>query len=146
MSWPQLAERHDVSERQARRVVEAWWAERPAAEELDPERIVRETLDAFAQDLSDLALLSLETRNDGVRLGAIKARGDVFRSRVEVLRTLNALPSDWQGWMQHNDARRLLERFMKTLDARDDVPADLLAELDTVLRSDSPQPALEAAA
>ncbi len=113
--WPEIANRQGLSERQARRVVEAWWSRRPV-EDVDPDAIVRETLRACAQDLNDLAVLAVETRNDAVRLGAIKAHADVLRSRIEILRSIGQLPFDWRRWQAANEERRLFERLLTVLE------------------------------
>lgn len=145
MTWIEVAARHGVSERQARRVVERWYAGRPQVRDLDPAEVVRETLVAFAQDLSDLAVLAVETNNDAVRLGAIKARGDVFRSRIEVLRTIGRLPHDWAGWLTVTDTIGLLRNFVDVL-RRSEVDDETLRELRTIIDRTAPPSYLEAAA
>lgn len=134
IGWAELATRHDVSERQARRIVEAWYADHPAVADLDPRRIVLETLAAFDQDLEDLAVLSISTENDAVKLGAIKARGEAFRGRVQVLREIGLLPLDWKRWTSELDGRQVVERFFEVLSRHQDaVPDDVVADLERAL-------------
>lgn len=128
MTWPELAARYELSERQAQRVVERWWSRQGEDVDVSSDDVVRETLAAFAQDLNDLAVRAVETQNDAVKLGAIKARGDVFRGRIEVLRSIGRLPRDWTGWLGALETRALLHRFVAVLERRgvDDATLDEL--------------------
>jgi hypothetical protein len=71
--WSTIAQNHHLSERQAREV----WRERLAAEpleELDGRDWLRQVLLQTEQAVEELALLARTTRNDAVRLGAIRGR------------------------------------------------------------------------
>jgi hypothetical protein len=94
LSWPRIAHMHGISDRQARRIVADYRASGPALHDRDPVEIVEETLEAYETAIADLVVLAEETNHDSTRLGAIKARLDVYQARNELLRTIGVLPSD----------------------------------------------------
>ena len=91
MGWTTVAERHSVSERHARRIVECGYARHVESTELEIAAIFTETLARIDQTLDELAVLSRHTRNEAVKLGALKARMDVLERRMEVQQTLRRL-------------------------------------------------------
>ncbi len=130
LTWPELAGRHNVSERIARRAVEAWYRRAPAElDGLDPDAVVRETLAMLEQSIGDYALLSLTATGEAVRLGAMKARDDAARHRLLVLQSVGWLPPDWQRWRYAQEERKLFERLVDVLRRRPDVPDDVVTEL-----------------
>src|SRR5688572_27206 len=115
LTWPQLADRHGVSERTARRAVEVWYRRQPAMLDVDPDQVVRETLASLEQSIGDYALLSMTAKGEAIRLGAMKARDDALGHRILLLRSIGRLPKDWQAWSSHRDTVELLERFHDVL-------------------------------
>jgi ribosomal protein S4 len=69
--------------RQARRIVETAYAEHLDASDLEVTAIYREALFQLDQSLEELAALSENSRNDAVRLGALKVRFDVLERRLD---------------------------------------------------------------
>lgn len=132
MTWPELADRHSVSERTARRAVEARYRREPDELEPNPEAIVRETLAMLEQSIGDYALLSLTASGEAVRLGAMKARDDAARHRIEVMRSIGRLPRDWQDWLGGAETLDLLHRFLAVLERRG-VDEQTLVELRAVV-------------
>jgi hypothetical protein len=92
LSWPRIAQLHGVSERQARRIVADFRASRPSLHEHDPVEVVEETLAAYESAIQELAILAEETNHDSTKLGAIKARLDVYEARNHLLRSIGVLP------------------------------------------------------
>jgi hypothetical protein len=82
VTWPELADRHGVGERTARRAVEAWHTRRSIELDLDPAAIVRETLAMLEQSIGDYVLLSLTASAESVHVGAMKARDEAARQRI----------------------------------------------------------------
>jgi hypothetical protein len=92
LSWTRIAHLHGVSERQARRVCADYRASRPALHERDPVEVVEETLAAYESVIDELAVLAGETNHSSTKLGAIKARLDVYEARNHLLRSIGVLP------------------------------------------------------
>ncbi len=133
LSWASIEQRHGISERQGRRIVDAYFARHHAELESDPAAVVRELLAHFEQAIEDLALLCAETEHDAVKLGAITRRLDVVERRITVLRSLGLLPRDWDRWSAAQDAHVVFKRLVDVLARRPDVPDDVVDELLTEL-------------
>jgi hypothetical protein len=95
LSWSLIAQNHDVTDRHARRVAaEQRDTAAPSLLQRDAIAIVEEVLHDFDTAIHELAVLAAETDHDSSRLGAIKARLDVQRSRIELLQMVGALPRE----------------------------------------------------
>lgn len=127
LSWAAIEQRHGVSERHGRRIVDRMADRRPSIE-VDPDEAVRELFAHWEQAIEDLALL-VDSPNDSVRVAAITRRVDLVERRVLTLRELGLLPRDWGGWAQAVESVHIAERLVEVLRRRDDVPLDVLAEL-----------------
>jgi hypothetical protein len=75
----------------ARRVLDAWQAQNQSTADVGASAVLREALVQVEQVLDDLAVLTLSTTNDAVRLGAIKARAETVDRRTEILHALGRL-------------------------------------------------------
>ena len=127
LTWATIAERHGVSDRQARAI----WKERLTAEpleSLDGLDAITEALLQVEAAIEDLALLAETTRNDPVRLGAIRARLEAQRDRVTLLRLGGYMPATWRAAMTEADIRRMTDTFGEIF-RRDDVSDELLHDL-----------------
>src|SRR4051812_44872976 len=62
----------------------------------------------------------------------MKARDDAARHRIEVLRSIGRLPSDWQAWVQHGDGVALVRRFLE-VPRRHNVDDAAMTELSAVI-------------
>jgi hypothetical protein len=74
LTWPTIARRHDLTERQARTVWSEWQAAEPGLGDIDPVAALAEALAQIESVAGDCALLLETTKNDAVRVAAIKAR------------------------------------------------------------------------
>jgi hypothetical protein len=81
LSWAAIEQRHGISERQSRRIVDGYIASRRPTLELYAAAVIRELLAQFEQAIEDLALLADDTSNEAVKLGAIARRLDVVERR-----------------------------------------------------------------
>ena len=133
LRWATIAERHGISERHAREV----WRERLAAEsleELDGRDWLRQVLVQTEQAVEELALLAQATKNDAVKLGAIRARLAAMAQRDEVLRLAGYLPCSPRAAMTEADLRSTANVVRRVLE-RHDPPDALLADLLEALRT-----------
>lgn len=115
LPWAVVAERNGICERQARDA----WSRRsldleatPAREAIADELRQREAL------LEDLAVLITETRNDAVRLGALRTRHEVLKERLALLQAVGVTtPIKLVG---HTcDTRRIAELTIEMLNKYD---------------------------
>jgi hypothetical protein len=75
LTWPTIAQRHGLSERHCREILEQWRLSQPALDELDPLELVQEALEQRAMLVEELALLVEKSKHDAVRLGALRKNG-----------------------------------------------------------------------
>ena len=115
LSWATVAQRHQLSERHCR---EIWATGRTT--DLNP----RASLDALADILAqldaaieDLALLAETTRNDAVRLGAVRARLAAMADRFEVMQACGLLPRDLGLFRLEIDVREMTRVIVDAFDA-----------------------------
>ena len=106
-----------------------------------------EVLAQLDATVEDLALLAERTRNDSVRLGALKTRLVVLGQRVELLQVCGALPRS-RRWNQQIEAEQMSRLVLDTLsdhDAPEALLDALVAALDAHLRRTGylPEPDLE---
>jgi hypothetical protein len=109
LSWPTVAARYGLSERQCRRIVAECRAASGSLEDLDANEIVRDTLESYDARIEDLALLAEETEHAGAKLGAVKARLHAIRSKWELMRAIGVLPADL-GRLSRSTPSRSLAR------------------------------------
>jgi hypothetical protein len=89
---------------------------------------VEATLDAYETAIADLVILAQETRHDSTRLGAIKARLDVYQARNDLLRTIGVLPSDLGELRLAIDLTQIAGRLI-TLFEHAAIPEPMKAEI-----------------
>jgi hypothetical protein len=140
MSWTRIADRHEISDRQARRIVAEYRQSRPALHEHDPVEVVEETLEAYEAAIDELAILAETTDHDSTRLGAIKARLDAQQERVELLTRIGVLPRDLGQAGVEIDLREIAARLDAVLSSPGVSPA-LREGVITALDPRSPEPA-----
>jgi DNA repair ATPase RecN len=93
---------------------------------------IAEALMQVEATIEQLAELADSTRNDPVKLGAIRARLDAMEQRIRLLRLAGFMPASWRDAMVETDMHRLAERIRATLERHDPSPEfidDLLEAL-----------------
>jgi transposase len=133
LRWATIAERQGLSETMCRKI----WRERRSGEDfrsLRPAEVVDETVAQLESVVEELAQLAASTRNDAVRLGAIKARAATLIQRLELLQALGRVPVAprlrWEIGMEFtaNAVLAIFDRY--------EVPHAATQELIDALRSD----------
>jgi hypothetical protein len=110
LRWATIAERHQITTRRAQQIWESWCNE----EYLDaPDSrldVMSEIaiLDAAVEEYADLAR---ETKNDAVKLGALKAKLDAQAKRVDMKQHLGLLPSALVKARLEADVQHLLDAW-----------------------------------
>jgi hypothetical protein len=115
-SWPEVARRSGLGERQCREVYRLWREQHQ--EDLltaDPVAAAVETLAAYDGLLNELALAAENADNANAVVGALKAQAAVLGQRVELLQAIGVLPRALGELRLHADvqltARRILQVF-----------------------------------
>jgi hypothetical protein len=103
--WSEVASRHGVSERQAKRVLADYRASRPGLHERDPIEVVEQALDEYDEVIAELRLLGRTTRHDGTKVGALKARLQATDSRLALLQAVGVLPANLGHLRVEHDVR-----------------------------------------
>ena len=94
LGWTKLAEKYGITVRQCQNI----WADRGPSEpraESDPVAELRDEIDFLDAAIEEYAELAQDTANDSIHLGAIKARVDAQKRRIELKRLYGLLP--WDG-------------------------------------------------
>jgi hypothetical protein len=135
LTWPTIAERNRISERQARR---AWtdWIRRAPLEAVDPLRALQDAVAQLDALVEDLVLLAESTANDSVRLGAIKSRWLIIADRFRLMSYTGLLPRDLGLYRTELDARRLVDAIFRAFDEHA-VSRDAREAVLAALRSES---------
>lgn len=116
LTWPTIASRFGLSERQCRRIFAEHREAIGSLEDLDPTEIVRDTLDAYDAAIEELALLAEGSSHDGARLGAVRGRLDAIRSKWELMQAIGVFPSDLGQLWPEFDAAQVARRIVDVLD------------------------------
>jgi hypothetical protein len=92
LTWPTVARRHDLSERQCQEIVKAHRAARPPFESRDPVEAVTELVEQLDSLVERFALVAEETKHDAVRVGALRSQLSAMEQRFTIMQTLGLLP------------------------------------------------------
>ena len=107
LTWATIARRHGLSERQCRAV---WAEQRPTLDEMPPVDLVAVLEEALANLdalIEDFVLLAEQTRNESVRLGAIKARMAAMGEKFSLMRGCGLLPHDLGLWRSELEVQKV---------------------------------------
>lgn len=121
-TWRTIASRHNVSERMAQRI----WQEgldRTWEEPSDPIDTAAELLAIFDASVEEAADLAAATRNESVRLGAIKFRHELLVAKLELMRVLGLLPRDLL-WLRHEIDYAVILQAAGEAFFRNDIPEE----------------------
>jgi hypothetical protein len=134
LRWATIAQRHALSERHCREIVQRWHQTRPGLGDRDPLEAVAEVLEQLEGVIERLSLLADQPVQDSVRLGALKALLAAQHERVELLMSVGLLPRDL-GLVRHEiDIRRLTRTVMDVFD-RHGVASDVRMDVAEALRA-----------
>jgi hypothetical protein len=121
LTWPTIAARHHLSERQCRSVY-ADFRRRAGNEPEDPEDEARDAVRLLEAAIEELALLAETTNNDAVRLGAIRTKLDAICRRIELMQALGLLPRDLGLFEDRRDGRLMASALLGVLERHDIAP------------------------
>lgn len=133
LTWATIAERHGVSVRQCQAILSGHLAAQRGCTHADAAELVDELLMQFDATLEEFALLAEETRNDAVRVAALKSKAALLTQRLTVLRICGLLPASGYQLRYEIDARRVQTTLMSALvrhDLSNEVVDDLLGALE----------------
>jgi hypothetical protein len=134
LTWPALASEFGLSERQCQRVVASYQASRAELDRIgEPASVVQDSLDSIDAAIEELAELADDTRHDGTRLGAIRARLKAVDRKVDLLHRVGVLDNDTVGGKR--DVERVAVVIADVLEAHR-VPEDVQLAIAEALSSD----------
>jgi hypothetical protein len=133
LTWPTIARRHDLSERQCQEIVRARRAERPLFESRDPVEAVTDLVEQLDSVIEKFALVAEQTGHDAVRVGALRSQLAAMEQRFVVMRTLGLTPS-LDLVRQDVDLRRVAEVAVSVL-RRHGVPDEVFVDFSSALQT-----------
>jgi hypothetical protein len=116
LTWSTIAQRHALSERHCREIVEQWRVSQPALDELDPLELVQEALERREALIEEFALLAERSKHEAVRLGALKARHAALIDYTGLLMACGLLPRSLGRAAVEIDVRRLTQHILDVFD------------------------------
>ncbi len=132
-SWASICARHDVGERQARRIVQEHTV--PGEGAAAAQELLDEMVEAFEAGIEDLALIAMRSNSDSVRLGAIKAKLKLMEKRAGLL----GAPSLYRRAGDEVDAWRTGEAVVAILE-KHDASYEFRRDLVEAMRNEQPPP------
>jgi hypothetical protein len=94
LTWPTIARRHDISERQGRRAARSHWEGASGLAEHDPVEAVLEALEQVDVIVERFARLAAEATHDAVVVGASQLWDRVMPETRDVLAVLTRRPTE----------------------------------------------------
>jgi transposase len=128
LSRSQIANTYGVSETTIDNVMERWRAKRPKLRNLDPVKIIEEHLERYEAAQEELAMLAATTKQDAVRVGAVKARLDAMEKATTLMQQTGVLPHDLGVLRVQVDLGTVAQKMLEVLD-RHQVGPELRREL-----------------
>lgn len=117
LSWPEVARRNGLEERQARRVYAEWREEElEAFAEFDALDAAMEMLARYEAIESELALTAAEAKQDSVRVGALRTQADVMERRLALQQAVGLLPRRLHGLDTARDMRDVATGILGVMD------------------------------
>jgi hypothetical protein len=143
LSWPVIALRHGLQERQCREIYRQWRdSEKTTLVERDPVEWLAETLDGYESIINNLASTAESADNTAARVGALKAQMDAMSRQTELLMASGLLPRNLGVIRYETDMRRAARTIVALL-KQHGVGPDVLRDIQQALRTSeelSPHP------
>jgi hypothetical protein len=136
MSWPSIAAKYRITDRQARRIVAEFRESDPSLLDTNPVEVVEEMIRAHDAAIDELVHLADRTANDSVRLGALKTRLQAIQSKLALMQALGVLPHDLGGVRVHVEAVEVGRTIVEVLD-RHGMPEVVMDEILSVVEGGS---------
>jgi hypothetical protein len=133
LTWPTIAKRHDLSERQCQEIVKTQRAAQPLFEARDPVETVTEVVEQLDSIIEKFALVAEQTGHDAVRVGALRSQLAAMEQRFTVMHALGLVPS-LPLVRRDVDLRRLIDTMGRVL-KRNGVPREVLVEIRDTLEA-----------
>jgi hypothetical protein len=116
LTWATIAQRHGLSERHCREIVEQWRVSQPALDQLDPLELIQEALERRETLIEEFALLAEGSNHEAVRLGALKARHAALIDYTGLLIACGLLPPSLGQAAVEIDVHRLTQHILDVFD------------------------------
>jgi hypothetical protein len=114
LSWPTIALRHKLSERQCRTIWAEYREQQRAFSDTDPIDAVLDAIATHDAVIEELALLSESANQEAVKLGAIKARLAALHAKALLMQAVGLLPADLGLLRREIETRWVAETIIGT--------------------------------
>jgi hypothetical protein len=135
LTWPTIARRHDLSERQCQEIVKAHRATWPLLESHDPIDAITELVEQLDSIVEKFAIVAEETKHDAVKVGALRSQLAAMEQRFTVAHALGLVPT-LDLVRRDTDLRQVMPVAADVLtqhEVSDEAVDDLLVALDAGL-------------
>ena len=135
LTWPLIAERHGVTERQRRNVFAQWRAvEKESLFDGDAVDWLTETLARLDSMVATLAAIAEEAPNDSARVGALRVQLDVMRQQAALMVASGLLPQNLRADRDYDAIMAVIDAMLDVVE-RHDVGVPVLEDLLRVIDS-----------
>ncbi len=140
LSWPIIAQRHGLQERQCRAIYAQWRdSDKDPIRGLDPTEWLRETLCRYESLIGSLALIGESGDNDAARVGALRAQMQAMLHQSQLLIASGLMPRDL-AFHVHDERGQVIEmvnRMVAVLE-RHDLNPSVLDDLEQAITDEAP--------
>lgn len=120
-----VADTFKVSERTVRDVMTAFRKGQPTLKSVDPIEVVEQVLFELRGSIEELAMVAATTKNDNVRVGAIKARIEALNQTTALMQATGVLPHDLGTLKVDMDVRAFAATVLKVF-ADEGIPDEVV--------------------
>jgi capsule polysaccharide export protein KpsE/RkpR len=127
-----VADTFNVDESTVREVMAQWRESQPNLKTIDPIEVVEQVLFELRGSIEELALVSSTTKNDNVRVGAIKARIDALDKMTSLMQATGVLPNDLGTLKVDMDVRAFAATVLRVF-TEEQVPEETVEKVMTAI-------------
>lgn len=138
VSYSTLARTYGISKQRVQQIHHEHRKENPTIRQQTAVRIVDDLLESYAADIEELALVSVTTDSDAVRVSSINSRMSARGKVTDLLIEIGALPRDLGQIRMEMDAQVTAKRVVNLL-KQHNVPGDVRDALLEAMRGEVSQ-------
>ena len=132
-----VASLYEISERQVRRIMSDYRADTPALGDIDPLALVGDMVAAHDAATDEVIALADQTSHDAVKLGALRTRLVLFRSKLDLLQFAGLFPAESAAFRVQVDLNDVGQQIADVF-TRHQLPNAVVDDVLSVLEGQSP--------
>jgi hypothetical protein len=116
IGWDNIAETFGVDESYARRIFKEYRDTQPRLKDVDPVDVIEEMIIQYRAAAEELAMIAASTKQDSVKVGAIRERLRVMEQTTQLMQATGVLPNDLGTLRVEIDLRVMSERILRVFE------------------------------